>query len=123
MASSVVTIGLRQRVTQSDYRSSKACNPSAHRCKQSNRSELLQARGMNRVSHLDGLAGDELFEVVRRALVGRDDICNDLLEALVDPGRVERLTERCIEPADDRLGGALREEQSKPGADIKRGKA
>src|SRR5262245_43968448 len=86
-------------------------------------SELLDTRGADRLAHFRNLGLGEFLQVFRRTFLARGYVRNDVLEPLVHPGRVEGLCERCIEPADDRRGRALREEKSKPGADVEIGQA
>src|SRR5262245_45247092 len=82
------------------------------------RSELLDACRADRRTHFRGLAADQFLQIFGRALVARGHVRDDILEPLVHPWRVEGGRKRCIEPADDRLGRILWEEQAEPGADV-----
>ena len=82
------------------------------------RSKLLDPRSANRCAHFCNLGIDQFLQILGRALVTRGYVRDDFLEPVVHPRRVEGRRQRRIEPADDRLGRALWEEQAEPGADI-----
>ena len=78
------------------------------------RSKLLDPRSANRCAHFCNLGIDQFLQILGRALVTRGYVRDDFLEPVVHPRRVEGRRQRRIEPADDRLGRALWEEQAEP---------
>src|SRR4051794_2696957 len=78
---------------------------------------------LDRVRPFYQFAWDELGEIFRRAPFRRCDVEAQAFQALMHPGKVERIARRLGEAAHDRLGRPARQEECVPAVGVEAGEA